>query len=310
MPTPAYTHFDASNPQGSQTGPNFATSTLADLIALRNSFFTGKVKDYVFERTNGSGSADDPQFFYFKNASTNIWFRATNTWSSGKLTTQTWDWSNDAGASWAAVHAADSNTFDASYNVTASTQGNSFFILVIEAIAKVRKTITDLAAHIAGTGTGVHGLGSVATQSAAAVAITGGTINGTTLGASTAAAADVTRIREAFTDLGTIAGGGTATMDWSAAAHYSFTAPVNTANFTIAFSNLPAAGKSQGITFEIINGQRSSGVITYPANAKWIGGVATKPADSSLESAGRNLFVCFTRDGGTRLEIQHLGKGG
>ena len=105
-------------------------------------------------------------------------------------------------------------------------------------------------------------------------------------------------------------GGGTATMDWSAAAHYSFTAPVNTANFTIAFSNLPAAGKSQGITFEIINGQRSSGVITYPANAKWIGGVATKPADSSLESAGRNLFVCFTRDGGTRLEIQHLGKGG
>lgn len=311
MSTPAYTHYDSVNPLGSQTGPNAIASTYANLIALRNSLMSGKVQGFVFERTNGTGSADDPQFFYFKNASTSIWFRATNTWTSGAITSQTWDWSNDAGASWAAMHAADAVTYDASKNITAATIGSSFVVIALEALAKARKLVTDLAAHIAGTGTGVHGLGSMSTQAASAVAVTGGTINGTTIGGTTPAAADSTRIREAFVDAGTIASGGTATLDWSAASHFALTAPTSTANFTIAFSNLPAAGKTQGIVIEVINGLRSgAGAITYPANAKWIGGVATKPADTSLESSGRNLFAVVTRDGGTRLEFQHLGKGG
>lgn len=311
MATPSYTHFDSANPQGSQTGPNAIISMLNNLVALRNQEFTGKVKDHVFERANGSGTADDPQYFYWKNATTSVWFRATNTWSSGKLTSQTWDWSNDAGSTWASVFAADSNTFDANYNITASTQGNSIAVFLWEAIAKVRKVIADLATHIAGTGASVHGLGTMSTQAASAVAVTGGTINGTAVGGSTPAAADATRIREAFVDAGTIAGGGTATLDWSVASHFALTAPTSTSSFTIAFSNLPASGKTQGILIEIINGQRSGGgTITYPANAKWLGGVATKPADSSLESSGRNLFSVVTRDGGTRLEFQHLGKGG
>lgn len=311
MATPVYTHYDSANPLGSQTGPNAILSTYNNLIALRNAIMAGKVQGFVFERANGSGSADDPQFFYFKNATTSIWFRATNTWTGGAITSQTWDWSNDAGATWAAMHAADAVTYDSAKNITAATIGASFLIIAMEALAKVRKAITDLAAHIAGTGSGVHGLGSVSTQAASAVALTGGTINGTAIGGTTPAAVDATRVREAFVDAGTIAGGGTATLDWSAASHFALTAPTSTASFTIAFSNLPASGKSQGVTIEIINGGRTGGgAITYPANAKWIGGVATKPADSSLETSGRNLFAVVTRDGGARLEFQHLGKGG
>jgi hypothetical protein len=187
---------------------------------------------------------------------------------------------------------------------------SSFVVIALEALAKVKALLASFLAHTGATGTGVHGLGTMSTQSASAVAITGGTINGAAIGGATAAAVDATRVREVHTDLGTITGGGTATLDWSAGSSFSLTAPANTANFTIAFSNLPAAGKFQSIIFEVINGQRSTGVITYPANAKWIGGSATKPADTALESSGRNLFAVSTRDGGTRLEIQHLGKGG
>jgi len=196
MPTPAYTHYDSVNPLGSQTGPNVVVSTYNNLIALRNSILSGKIKDFVFERANGAGSADDPQFFYWKNAGTSIWFRATNTWTSGAITSQTWDWSNDAGASYASMHAADAITYDAAKNITAATIGSSFIIVALEALAKVRKAITDLAAHIALTGASVHGLASMSTQANTAVNIDGGTIDGTPIGSAVRAAAEFTRRQE------------------------------------------------------------------------------------------------------------------
>ena len=63
MATPAFIQFDSSNPVGTQTGPNAIVSMLNNLLALRTSLLSGKVKDFVFERANGTGTADNPQFF-------------------------------------------------------------------------------------------------------------------------------------------------------------------------------------------------------------------------------------------------------
>ncbi|MEO8101941.1 MAG: hypothetical protein ABI790_05410 [Betaproteobacteria bacterium] len=284
MATPAYTHFDSANPVGTQNGPAAIISMLNNLIAERNQFFTGKVKDFVFERANGAGTADDPQFFFWKNATTSIWFRATNTWVSGKLTTQTWDWSNDAGATYASVFAADANTFDAAYNITASTLGSSFGILVIEAIAKVRKVIADLVAHLAGSGTGVHGLGSMSTQNANAVAITGGAVNAT-VGVTTRNLAEFTRTTEGRNTYAPTAAAAQA-IDWALGSSLLTTNGVN----VLSFANVPATGMIASHILDTSNHNNT----TYPAAVDW--GLGGKPG-----IAGRALVSLVTLDGGAKV---------
>jgi hypothetical protein len=271
-----------------------------------------KAKDYAFARVTGSGTAEKPQYFKWTNAGLGRVIRATNTWTGDKLTSQTWEYSDDSEATWATVHAADTITFDGSLNITAQSGGSSALVFIWELFAKLLDLRTLFTTHSAASGAAVHGLGSMSTQAASAVAITGGNINGTAIGASSRAAGDFTRLREAFVDLGSFANGATATLDLSAASAFALQPSATTSHtITIAFSNPPAAGLLQSFQLEIINGRRSTdALITWPANAKWVGGSASRPADTTLELAGRNIFVVSTRDGGSRYEIQHVGKGG
>lgn len=313
MTTPAYTDPNWNKPAGSDTPTVFSGDTLTAVRALRDMAIAGRVAGFVQSRTQGTGpDVARPQYIAWYSASLGIGFRKKITWTSYKPTTVEWEWTNDSAASWTTMGAAQVNTFDASDNITASTNSGGFVTLLHEVWAKALKAVADLAAHIAGTGTGVHGLGSMSTQSAASVAVTGGTINGTSLGATTPGNVDAKRVREDFQDYGAIANGATVTLELDKYAHFAFTPSATLADtVTIAVSGAPAAGKSQVFTLEIVNGQRSADAkITWPAAFKWIGGSATRPSDTALEAAGRNLFSFVTRDGGTRCEITHLGKGG
>lgn len=313
MPTPAYTDANWNKPAGSDTPTVFSGDTLTAVRALRDMAIAGRVAGFVQSRTQGTGpDVARPQYIAWYSAALGIGFRKKITWTSYKPTTVEWEWTNDSAASWTSMGAAQVNTFDASDNITASTNSGGFVTLVHEIWAKALKVVADLAAHIAGTGTGVHGLGSMSTQAASAVAITGGTANALALGATTPADADATRIREKFNDYGSIGAGGTVTLELDKYSHFSFTPHATTSNaVTIALSGVPASGRSQVFTLEIINGQRSAdSLITWPAAFKWIGGAAVRPVDTSLEAAGRNIFTVVTRDGGTRYEVTHLGKGG
>ena len=79
---------------------------------------------------------------------------------------------------------------------------------VLSALGKLQAQITanlsTLTSHTSATGTAVHGLGTMSTQNANSVAITGGSINGTTVGASTAATGKFTSL--AYSELVASAG--------------------------------------------------------------------------------------------------------
>jgi hypothetical protein len=108
------------------------------------------------------------------------------------------------------------------------------------------------------------------------------------------------RVLERFNDYGAVAGGGTVTIEVDKYGHVAFTAPAQSSSFTIALSGIAAAGKTQTIVIEMINGFRQQGqTITFPAAAQFMGG---KPSDQFYESNGRNFFTVTIRDGGARQE--------
>lgn len=144
------------------------------------------------------------------------------------------------------------------------------------------------------------------------VLVSGVAINSTSLGVTTPDQVRAIRVREAMVALGTIAAAGTATCDLATGSAFSFTPDSTTSStVTVAVTNPPASGDIQSFILEIINGRRSADAkITWPASFKWVGGSTNRPLDTNLELSGRNLFSLYTRDGGTRYEIAHLGAGG
>jgi hypothetical protein len=205
------------------------------------------------------------------------------------------------------------NTFDGSNNLTASTNAGGMRNVLLELWTKCLKIVSDFSTHAAATGTAVHGLGTAAVANLASMLITGtSTFNGASIGDTAHPTVDAKRVREEFHDYGTVLANATVTIEWDKYAHAAFTASAtNTDLHTIAFSGLPASGVTQSIILEIINGQRlTDGRLTYPANSKWVGGSTARPLDTALQSAGRDFFVVTTRDNGTRLEWQYLGRGG
>lgn len=144
------------------------------------------------------------------------------------------------------------------------------------------------------------------------VLVSGAAINGTDIGTTTPAQVAAVRVREDFVSIGTIAAAGTATIDLATGSAFSFTPDsVTSSTVTVAVTNPPASGDVQSFVLEIINGRRSADAkITWPASFKWIGGSTNRPLDTNLELSGRNIFSIYTRDGGARYEITHLGAGG
>jgi hypothetical protein len=322
---PAYTEFDSANPQASQAPTPFSTSALNDLRALRDGVITGRIPGWVQSRVTGTGpGVDRPQRLYWMNATLSIGFKMQMTWGgTGTVQPLTvgWFWTSGAdwnatpeSAVWTQMGSTQSNTFDANDNITVTTFSGGITTLIFEIWAKCLRVVAGLATHVAATGTSVHGLGSASTASLTAMAIAGtSSFNGSTgVGNSTAVPVDATRVRENFVDLGAIGNGATATMNASLYGHFAMTPSATLSHtMTVAVSNPPAAGKSQTIMFEIINGDRDiDGRITWPASFKWMGGSSNRPNDTTLEAAGRNLFSATTRDGGTVWDVMHMGKRG
>ena len=165
-----YTAFDPTKPAGTQTGPTFATSTNVNDVALWYlAVMGGNAHGFTF--STAGGTTEEPGQFIWSNGVYRVY--SNNTWASGYLTTQVWTVSQDSGSTTASVctqiHSYDPTTG----MLTATTGSGGMNDVVLYVLGRQKATRVLYDAHAAATGTGAHGLGTISTQSAAAVAITG-----------------------------------------------------------------------------------------------------------------------------------------
>ncbi len=126
------------------------------------------------------------------------------------------------------------------------------------------------------------GLGTIATQAANNVSITGGTIETTKLQAYRETVVTVTP------------SGGTATLDLSLG--NVFTVTLTTSSTALAFSNPPSSGVSFSITLIVKQDATGNRLLTYPASCKF-----TDSVNPVLATTGNrtDVITFFTVDGGT-----------
>jgi hypothetical protein len=290
MPTPAYTNFQAGKPDGTTgTGATFAADALAQLATLRDSVVSHHPPPgWTMTLTQGTGpDLARPQYTTWLNATLSLGFRLKVTWGGTgtvQLGTVEWEWSNDNGSSWTTMGTAQANTYDANDNITNGTNGG-MITRFFELWTKVLRLVTNLAAHIAGTGTGVHGLGSMSTQSAGSVAITGGSADGMAFGVTTKAQVGATRVVEARNVYTPGAGAGVA-LDWTNGNSYV----TNNGTNAVTFSNVPATGQFASHCLRVSNLDTT----TFPAAVTW--GAGGKPPCN-----GEAWVFMWTVDGGTTV---------
>lgn len=287
----SYTAFDATKPAGTQTGPQFATSANANDVASEDDIITGQPRSWAFSQVVGSGTAEQPQYMVWSSGTNRV--RATITWGSaggaaGNLSAITWEVSQDSGTTpnstgtWASMGTAQSFTYDASGNLTATANAGGMLSFVSYLIGKVKALLATVTAHIAAVGTAVHGLGSMAIQAATAVAITGGTLSGIFL--------DYITAKGKCINLGATLSG-TVNIDMATADYFYGTI---TGITTFAILNKPAADHVQSFTLELTN--PGAFAVTWPTGTKWPN--ATAPTRTV---SGKDLYEFTIRDGSTPI---------
>lgn len=280
----AYTPFVTTTPAISQTRQQIVDSSRNNLLALRDAIIIGRVGGATLSVSGGT--AEEPNIRLWSSG-TDRW-RATYTYSGGYVTQIVWEYSSNSGSSYDTI-CTETVTYDGSNNQTAGNN-SSLVSWLFEWIGKFKALRTSYNAHIAATGTSVHGLGTMSTQAASAVAITGGTIDNATIGATTRALGTFKQAREVHSSVSFVSGG-TTNLDWSAAASFDVTA-TGTGATTLGFTNPPASGIAASIVLHLTNGGLRTW--TYPTGTKWASGTAP-----TLTSSGLDILQFVTRDGGT-----------
>ena len=274
-----YPTFDRTTPDGAtQNGAAVTQSTRDNFQVLRDRITGGGAPGWNYSQTGAN--PEEPATQSWTDGTRIV--RATNNWSGGLLTSITWDYYT--GAAWETMP-TEGRTYDGSGRLTTGTNVGRFAWLEY-LLKKVKDAVATTTAHVAATGAAVHGLGTISTQSAGAVAITGGAINGTPIGATTPSTGNFSTVRSKLVNLGSISGA--VSVDWAAGDYFFATL---TGNTTFTWSNLPS-GVLGAITMEITNPGASTN--PFPAGTKWPSG--TVPTRTVT---GVDLFEFYCRDGAT-----------
>jgi hypothetical protein len=287
MTTPNYTNFDSANPSGTQTPTAYAVSDLDNLKALRDAILTGRVGGFVMSRTTGTGpDAARPQYITWTNGA--LAFRSNATWGgtgNWQITSIAWEYTADSGGEWKSLGTAQANTYDGSNNITSTTNSGGVFTLFIEVWTKLLKLMYDFYTGHAGTAVGsAHsGVGTIASQAANSVALTGGTMSGVAIdnsnvGETTPALGRFVRVKEKYVDLGTTS----PTLDWNAGSCFKY-APGSGSTTTITHSNKPGANQYQGVMIMAV-GWGSVTSLTH--GITWVGGTPTFKTGTGVDWIG------------------------
>ena len=298
MPS-TYNHIDLTKPDpATQAGTAFGNSSRDQIKVAIVALACGELEGFTYSQSGGT--AQYPGIQLLTNGVYRI--RRTLTWGNGtpagtlnNITAAVLEWSDDSGGTYVTV-ASETRTYDTNGNLTATTAASGMMAFAEALYGRFSVLNTSFTAHAAATGTAVHGLGTMATQSAASVAVTGGAIDGAVIGGTTPAAVSATTFTGKGINLGATITASVA-VDWSAGDY--FYATFTGAGAALTWSNLPAADKIRGVTIEITN----AGLATnpWPAGVKWPGGAA--PTRTSGASAV-DIYEFHCRDGSTVRGVQ------
>jgi hypothetical protein len=278
----AYTALDTARPVVSNVRSTDIAAMNANQLALRDGILIGRIAGWTM--TVSGGTAEEPTYRYWTNqANTQQILRAQYTWASGYISAVAWTYSTTGSGGTFDAIGTETITRDGSENQTTSTNA-SLLSWLYEYIGKFKALRTLFTAHNGGAvGTYHSGIGTMASQAASSVAITGGAFNGT-VGATTPAEGLFTRASEQFNTY-TPGSGASQALDWAKGG----STLTNSGSNTVSFSNVPA---SRVATHALYCTAFNS--TTFPAAVTW--GLGGKPS-----IAGKAVVSLVTYDGGTTV---------
>jgi hypothetical protein len=115
----AYTAFENGVPVSSDTGLVVVTDIRNNLAALRDALALGGMVGWNYSKTDGTGTAEEPQYVYYANSTLKI--RGTLTWTSGNVTVAVWAFSTDSGGTYPDTIGTETIAYDGSGNVVTVT---------------------------------------------------------------------------------------------------------------------------------------------------------------------------------------------
>jgi hypothetical protein len=285
----AYVPLDTARPVVSNVRSTDIAAMNANQLALRDSVIIGRVPGWTM--TVAGGTAEEPTYRYWTNqANTNQILRAQYTWASGYISAVAWTYSTTGSGGTFDAIGTETITRDGSENQTTSTNA-SMLSWMYEWIGKFKALRALFTAHNGGAvGTYHSGIGTMASQAASSVAITGGALNGT-VGATTPAEGLFTRASEQFNTY-TPGSAALQAIDWtkggSTLTNNESSPPASRAH-TLTFSNVPASRVATHALYVTVFNST-----TFPAAVTW--GLGGKPS-----IAGKAVVSLVTLDGGTTV---------
>ena len=252
----AYTDLVITNPVGTQTGTVAMDSARTNDLAVRDGLIMEAMKSFVFSQSNSATGSpttavDQPAYWFFKSGA--IWLRGTITWGAGAGTngnpTQiVWDLSSNTGSDYTSGTGGNictqGFTWDATTGALTATTGAGgvgSWLMGLLGKYKVFKAAYDV--HVASSS--AHGVGTMATQNASAIAVTGGNIDGVPIGSTTPAVARFTRATEGVNATQTPGSGAAVALDWS----NGCSRVTNSGTNAISFTNVAAVGVATHLVY-------------------------------------------------------------
>ena len=270
--------FDGTKPSGSDTGANFASSANANDLALRDMVVTGGDGSLAWSYSQSGADPFRPVTITLANGTQRE--RWALTWSGNDITQITASYSPNSGTSWTTL-----GVFTYSVSGANVTGGNVGSMLLARLVALTSLTYTNngsIAGHIA-TGTGAHGIGSLAAQNANSVAITGGSIADVSLQYIVA--------RGRTVNLGNISGA--TYIDLNAGDVFYGTVVGNTQFYLLNVISGAAPNPAGSFTLELTNPGAYS--VVWPSGTLWPGGIAP-----TRTASGVDLYEFYIRNAVTR----------
>lgn len=288
----AYSPYNGAKPDPTaDNGTAFGTNIRINDAALRDGIILGGMPGWTYAQSGGTAS--EPTTITHSSGTERI--KQDLTWASGNITQVISSYSSNSGTTYDALGTATASysTNDLTAVASAGSPGgiSGFTLKIMSIFGKFTALAASVTSHLAATGTAVHGLGAMALQAISAVTITGGTIDNVTIGGTTRNVGNFLVERETYTDLGTIATSGTATINASAAGWYELTLSTTAASTaTITLSGVPPANLAGGVIINVITGATFPNTVTW-SNMTWPGGVTP-----TLVASKKNIITVFARN--------------